>query len=118
MKNDILSLQGTNPKEYWKYVGKIGMGSVWKIHIPWEVIMEDGTVSQDFKDVMNKCSKHFSTLLNDDLDCPGAEPSGGGIGDDDIEYGEVHGGPDLEARITLEEVRLSLTRAKDVKAIY
>ncbi len=117
MQNDILSLQGTNPKEYWKYVGKIGMGSVRKIHIPWEVTMEDGTVSQDFQDVMNKWSNHFSTLLNDDPDCPGAEPSGGGIGDDGIEYGEVHGGPDLEVGITLEEVRLSLARAKDGKAI-
>ncbi len=45
MQNDILSLQGTNPKEYWKYVGKIGMGSVRKILILWEVTMEDGTVS-------------------------------------------------------------------------
>ncbi len=79
--------------------------------------MEDGTVLQDFQDVMNKWSNHFSTLLNDDPDCPGAEPTGGGIGDDGIEYGEVHRGPDLEVRITLEEVRLSLARAKDGKAI-
>ncbi len=61
MQNDILSLQGTNPMEYWKYVGKIGMDSVRKIHIPWEVTMEDGTVAQDFQDVMNNCSNNFRT---------------------------------------------------------
>ncbi len=64
MQNDILFLQETNPMEYWKYVGKIGMGSVWKIHIPCQVTMVDGTVSEDFQDVMNKWSNHFSALLN------------------------------------------------------
>ncbi len=59
-------------------------------------------------------SVHYSMMI---LTVNGAEPSGGGIDDDGIEYGELHGGSDLEGRITLEEVRLSLARAKKGKAI-
>ncbi len=79
--------------------------------------MEDGTVSQDFQDVINKWSNHFTTMLNDNPQCPGTELSGGDMGDDGIDYGEVDGGPDVEGTITLEEVRLSLGRAKNGKAI-
>ncbi len=34
-------------KEFWKYVGNIGMGSERHSKVPWQVIMTDGSISKD-----------------------------------------------------------------------
>ncbi len=53
MQNDILALHGNNSKEFWKFIGRIGVGSERNSHVPCEVCLPDGSVSREYKVVLN-----------------------------------------------------------------
>ncbi len=74
MQNDILALHGNNRKEFWKFIGRIGVGSERNSHKPWQVCLPDGNVSREHKVVLNHWQNKHSELLNGtDLAVP---PSG------------------------------------------
>ena len=55
-----------NPKEFWRKIGKIGVGAERQRKIPMEVILSDGSISTDNKIVLDKWKSEFATLLNSD----------------------------------------------------
>ena len=50
--------------EFWKAIGKVGVGQAQKRRIPMEVILEDGMVARDAASVLEILKRHFSSLLN------------------------------------------------------
>ena len=54
MQERLLNLQSDNPKEYWKYIGNIGVRRERKQQIPWQVVLEDGSVLNDKHKVLQK----------------------------------------------------------------
>ena len=54
--------EGTN--EFWKTIGRVGLGQSKSRKIPMEVVLEDGTISRDCKDVLEKWKHEFCSLLN------------------------------------------------------
>ena len=53
-----------NPREFWKAIGKIGLSNERKQNIPFEVITNDGTVSNDKADVLEKWQTDYERLFN------------------------------------------------------
>ena len=50
--------------EFWKSIGKIGIGQTKKKYIPMEVVGETGKIDNDITNVLNKWKQDFSSLLN------------------------------------------------------
>ena len=61
---EIEELESTNPKRFWKEIGKIGIGQDRRKDIPMEVKLPNGDISTNVKDVMNVWKTGFETLLN------------------------------------------------------
>ncbi|CAG2194628.1 unnamed protein product [Mytilus edulis] len=53
-----------NPKEFWRKIGKIGVGSERRSFIPMEVKLSDESVSCDKNVVLDKWKCEFSNMLN------------------------------------------------------
>ena len=61
----LLSLPQQNPGEFWKYIGRIGVGNERSArNIPMEVVLDDQRVSTNTQTVMNKWRDDFCELLN------------------------------------------------------
>ena len=53
-----------NSTEFWRTIGKVGIGQTRKRHIPMEVILRDGTVSRDPASALDKWKHDFSSFLS------------------------------------------------------
>ena len=60
MQADLLEGVQCNPNEFWKTIGKVGIGC--KKKIPMEVVTENGSISNDLEDVLSKWETSFSQL--------------------------------------------------------
>ena len=63
-QNEIENLVDTNSKDFWKYIGRVGVGEERKKSIPMEIITEDGLISQNIPLVLKKWRDSFCELLN------------------------------------------------------
>lgn len=67
-------LNSANQRDFWKSIGKIGIGIDRKRKIPLEVVDDDGNVTMDKKAVLDKWKGDFESLFkqndirNDNLD--------------------------------------------------
>ncbi len=109
-QEELLILNSTDPKEFWKKIGQIGIAND-RQKIPWEVyINNENVVSSDPKVVLEKWKSDFSELLNPESH--NNEPSQNVTGD--------HNQTDnagLDNRITMIEVNRVLCRMKTGKAV-
>ena len=63
MQEELINSQG-NPKEFWRKIGKIGLGSELRNTIPMEVKINDGSICNDKNVVLDKWKNDFSNMLN------------------------------------------------------
>lgn len=63
-QEELESITDTDNKEFWKSIGRIGVGGERKKNIPMEVTLENGNVSRDINVVLDKWKSDFATLLN------------------------------------------------------
>ena len=61
---ELLETQHKDQREFWRKIGKIGVGQNRQNVIPLEVKLEDGSVSDDIPTVLNRWKTDFSNLLN------------------------------------------------------
>ncbi len=113
MQDLILELQTDNPKEYWQYVGKIGVGKQRSSHIPWEVIDKDGNTVVEHDEVLDEWKMAFEGLLN---------PDGAATPEQMPETPNPQQNPpddssSLDEQISVREVRKALAKAKNGKAV-
>jgi hypothetical protein len=59
----MLELEKNNPKEFWRLIGKVGVGGE-RSGIPLEVITEDGQISTDIDDILQCWQDGFEKILN------------------------------------------------------
>ena len=64
LQNDLLHECDTNPNEFWKSMGKIGVGYSDKKTIPEEVVLLNGDSSAEISEVLKKWKNDFSSLFN------------------------------------------------------
>ncbi|CAG2217085.1 unnamed protein product [Mytilus edulis] len=64
MQEQLLSESSKNQHMFWKKIGKIGIAESRKHVIPMEVIDDDGNVSSELTDVLDKWKSEYSELLN------------------------------------------------------
>ncbi|WAR15531.1 hypothetical protein MAR_005636, partial [Mya arenaria] len=60
----LKACENTNKSDFWKDIGKIGIGSERNKSIPIEVLLADGSVSTLPQDVLNKWKNSFEKLYN------------------------------------------------------
>ncbi|KAL5018675.1 hypothetical protein ScPMuIL_004397 [Solemya velum] len=61
-------IRTNNPREFWKEFGKTGVGNERKNYIPWETVLNDGSISSNYTEVLNKWKSDFCDLLNPVID--------------------------------------------------
>ena len=64
LQNDLLEECDVNPNEFWRSIGKIGVSYSGKKNIPEEVILENGEISADISEVLEKWKNDFCSLFN------------------------------------------------------
>jgi hypothetical protein len=111
VQNDLAS-SADNPKEFWKTVGKVGVGEKRNARIPMEVTDADGNIVCDHETVLETWRNSFSNLLNpasqiNDYDCVSPES-----------VSRVHHNyPELFSEaISMEEVQFAVDSLKNGKA--
>ena len=63
LQNDLIE-SCENDNEFWKKIGRLGIGFERRKPIPLEIIREDGSLSNDLEDIMHKWKTYFGDLLN------------------------------------------------------
>ena len=69
----LRDIHSNNPKQFWNFVGNLGVGQERKKGIPMEVLLRDGSISRKKEDILSKWKEDFSNLLNPE-DISGAPP--------------------------------------------
>ena len=64
---EIQNLDTSNSKDFWKRIGKIGVGKERQNQISIEVILSSGEVSCNTKVILELWRKHFQDLLNPNI---------------------------------------------------
>ena len=105
MQIDIDNLDRNNPQEFWKTIGKIGVGSERRKHIPFEVEV-NGRITRDNETVLETWENSFRDLLN-----PVNVTSN--ISQSDA---ESHSNLHFNSEITRDEVNKAISRAKKGKS--
>ena len=112
-QEELLCLNSKDPREFWKRFGEIGIGAARKPSIPWEVVLNDGIVSNNKDDVLNRWKSDFCNVLN-------SAPVYGSAAADEDENSPQHGevtDTGINNPLTLAEVKKAITRAKRGKAV-
>ena len=68
LQDNILDEVNYNPNEFWKSIGKIGINNTKKRSIPMEVLLDDGSLTSNVKDVLSKWERDYSNLYNTSTD--------------------------------------------------
>ncbi|VDI66508.1 Hypothetical predicted protein [Mytilus galloprovincialis] len=105
-QEELCAVQNGNPREFWKKIGRIGVGNERQKNIPMEVLHDDDSMCTDTDVVLNKWKISFDNLLNcKDKDNLPNESITNNISDDF-----------LDCEITIDEVLNVLIKAKNGKA--
>ena len=107
MQCDLVENATSNHVEFWKNIGKIGIGQSRKKYIPMEVEGESGDVDRNILNVLDRWKQDFSSLLN------AANINSATFGN---ETNNEDSDPFLDSHINIMEVRKVVFDAKKGKA--
>ena len=107
MQDDLLEHVNNDPHTFWKSIGKVGINNDKKKCIPMEVLLSDGSLSTDVKDVLIKWEHDYSKLLNTSNETLNYEHSQNACSTSDIV---------LDRNISILEVKRAVDKAKKCKA--
>ena len=63
-QEDLLNMNNSDSKQFWRKIGNIGIGNERQSAIPNEVVLSDGSVTNNMDSVLNKWKNCFYNLLN------------------------------------------------------
>ncbi|XP_053403285.1 uncharacterized protein LOC128558364 [Mercenaria mercenaria] len=64
LQNGLLNDCNVDCNSFWKSIGKIGIANAKSNQIPLEIVLEDGSVSTNIQDVLNRWKHDFSSLFD------------------------------------------------------
>ncbi|CAG2203532.1 unnamed protein product [Mytilus edulis] len=67
-QEELVNLNKSDPRQFWRKIGNIGIGNDRQSKIPNEVLRSDGSVTNNIDDVLQKWKDSFHSLLNSDPD--------------------------------------------------
>ncbi|CAG2219168.1 unnamed protein product [Mytilus edulis] len=67
-QEELVNLNKSDPRQFWRKIGNIGIGNDRQSKIPNEVLRSDGSVTNNIDDVLQKWKDSFHGLLNSDPD--------------------------------------------------
>ena len=110
MQKSLLDECNVDQTQFWKSIGKIGINGASKQHIPMEVVLEDGSVSFNISDILNKWQTDFSSLFrsaNQSADCSTENHNYSSKAHEQVTYNE---------HISILDVKKAIDDAKKGKA--
>ena len=63
LQNELIDSCENDDIDFWKKMGRLGIGFERKRNIPFEIVKEDGSLNNNLKDILDKWKKYFSDLL-------------------------------------------------------
>ena len=63
-QDELVNLNNNDPRQFWRKIGNIGIGNERQSSIPNEVVLDDGSVTDNLGCVLNKWKNSFYNLLN------------------------------------------------------
>ena len=108
----IQHLESNNPILFWQQVNKLGIGNDRNQYIPWEVVLEDGSISYDKSVIFETWQKYFANLFCCDTPLQSPESS-----DMTVIECDNSGYCSLNDPISIDEVYMILNHAKTGKAV-
>ncbi|VDH96384.1 Hypothetical predicted protein [Mytilus galloprovincialis] len=118
-RNKVLridELESGNQREFWKEIGRIGVGQERRKLIPMEVQLQNGEITNDKDSVLSEWKNAFYDLLNanDDSNTPETSIDSQRIHEPDIECRGLH---ELNDEISIDEVQRAVRSLKMNKAV-
>ncbi|CAG2197791.1 unnamed protein product [Mytilus edulis] len=118
-RNKVLridELESGNQREFWKEIGRIGVGQERCKLIPMEVQLQNGEITNDKDSVLSKWKNAFYDLLNanDDSNTPETSIDSQRIHEPDIDCIGLH---ELNDEISIDEVQRAVRSLKMNKAV-
>ena len=107
---ELIDSCNNDTEEFWKKIGRLGVGFERKQNIPMEIKKDNGSISNNINDIKLKWKTHFCDLLN-----PNENESDNSFINNDSDIQNADTGMDGE--ITMQEVRQGLKRMKKGKAV-
>ena len=116
LQNEMVCSLDTNPRDFWKTIGRTGVADNRNKKIPFEVYNEAGSINTDPKSVLQKWKHDFEKMYNMQASCSNDQDSNlHGLGN--IHENQSHSdASDFCGPITLGEVRQAVLRLKANKA--
>lgn len=106
MQNELENQCENDNEEFWKNIGRLGIGFERRNNIPMEIVKDDGTVSTKVQEVLMKWKDYFQDLLNPQTDTT--------LGTSET---ELDIGLNFNNAITVEEVKRAVKKLKKGKAV-
>ncbi|XP_046346975.1 uncharacterized protein LOC124127630 [Haliotis rufescens] len=103
---DMEELCKSDPGEFWRKIGQVGIGNERRKTIPMEVKLEDGSVSKDMDKVMDTWYKAYSDILN----------CNGNISQTGVTYSTTDEDDSMSDPISHDEIKSAIGKAKQGKA--
>jgi hypothetical protein len=104
-QDELLNIQNKDSREFWKNIGKIGVGSERQKSIPMGVVLKDGSICTDTDIILNTWKTAYENLLN----CDDVVNFNDNMSNNILDV-------DLDSEISIDEVLKLLTKAKNGKA--
>ncbi|VDI10211.1 Hypothetical predicted protein [Mytilus galloprovincialis] len=109
-------MESGNQREFWKEIGRIGVGQERRKLIPMEVQLQNGEITNDKYSVLSEWKNAFYDLLNanDDSNTPETSIESQRIHEPDIECRGLH---ELNDEISIDEWQRAVSSLKMNKAV-
>ncbi|CAG2217165.1 unnamed protein product [Mytilus edulis] len=109
-QEDLLYMNNNDSKQFWRKIGNIGIGNERQSAIPNEVVLSDGSVTNNLDSVLHKWKDCFYNLLNQSNN---SDPK---IVKDDLNLENIIVSDLLDNEITFDEVHNIVMSSKNNKS--
>ncbi|CAG2220663.1 unnamed protein product [Mytilus edulis] len=109
-QEDLLYMNNNDSKQFWRKIGNIGIGNERQSAIPNEVVLSDGSVTNNLDSVLHKWKDCFYNLLNQSNN---SDPK---IVKDDLNLENIIVSDLLDNEITFDEVHNIVMNSKNNKS--
>ncbi|CAC5365429.1 unnamed protein product [Mytilus coruscus] len=108
-QEELVNFSDNDPNQFWRRIGKIGIGNERQMRIPNEVTLDDGTITNNLETILSKWKSSFHSLLNPNVNAEYNKVENCNIKENIICI-------DLDKEITIDEVHKVVMNAKNCKS--
>ncbi|CAC5400853.1 unnamed protein product [Mytilus coruscus] len=108
-QEELVNFSDNDPNQFWRRIGKIGIGNERQMRILNEVTLDDGTITNNLETILSKWKSSFHSLLIPNINAEYNKVENCNIKENIICI-------DLDKEITIDEVHKVVVNAKNCKS--